>query len=215
MEGNEFSCIGCGKLTCDSQNFPYPKGCVTEKIGSEKIENVIKEYLENDENVKLAHISAKIEGNFYGKATRIEETVRFLKNFGAKRVGIATCVGTIREARIFSKILEINGMEPVGVACKVGNRDKTELNIEEENKINPGKYEPFCNPIMQAKFLNEENVDYVVEMGLCVGHDSLFLKYCEKPVTILFTKDRVTGNNAAQPLYLSESYYKKLMKPIE
>ncbi len=49
-------------------------------------------------------------------------------------------------------------------------------------------------------------------MGLCVGHDALFIKYSDAPVTVLFTKDRVTGNNAAVPLYLTESYYKKVMK---
>ena len=68
-----------------------------------------------------------------------------------------------------------------------------------------------CNPILQAKILNAEKTDLNVMMGLCVGHDSLFIKYSEAPVTVLFTKDRVTGHNAVQPLYLTESYYKRLV----
>ena len=69
-----------------------------------------------------------------------------------------------------------------------------------------------CNPILQAKILNEEKTDLNVMMGLCVGHDALFIKYSDAPVTVLFTKDRVTGHNAVVPLYLTESYYKKVIK---
>ena len=32
-------------------------------------------------------------------------------------------------------------------------------------------------------------------VGLCVGHDSLFIKYSEAPVTTLVTKDRVLAHN--------------------
>ena len=34
-----------------------------------------------------------------------------------------------------------------------------------------------CNPIFQAKMLNEAKTDLNVVVGLCVGHDSLFYKY--------------------------------------
>ena len=150
--------------------------------------------------------------NFYCKLTRVEETVLFAKKIGAKKVGIATCVGTIREARTFAKILRKNGLEVVGAACKVGNRDKTEIGIADKDKIHPDCYEPMCNPILQAKILNNEKTDLNVVMGLCVGHDALFIKYSEAPTTVLFTKDRVLGHNAVMPLYLTESYYSKLLK---
>ena len=66
-----------------------------------------------------------------------------------------------------------------------------------------------CNPILQARLLNEAKTDLNVVIGLCVGHDSLFYKYSEAYVTTLVTKDRVTGNNPAAVLYTSGSYYKK------
>ena len=47
-------------------------------------------------------------------------------------------------------------------------------------------------------------------VGLCVGHDALFNKYSEAPVSALIVKDRVTGHNPAAALYLSDGYYKKL-----
>ena len=33
-----------------------------------------------------------------------------------------------------------------------------------------------CNPILQAEKLNEQQTDVNIVMGLCVGHDSLFLQ---------------------------------------
>ena len=56
----------------------------------------------------------------------------------------------------------------------------------------------------------KEKTDLNVVVGLCVGHDSLFMKYSKAPVTTLITKDRVTGHNPAAPLYLSKFYYAKL-----
>ena len=70
-----------------------------------------------------------------------------------------------------------------------------------------------CNPIMQAKLLNAEHTDLNVVMGLCVGHDSLFLKYAESPCVSLVIKDRVLGNNPAAALYTTSGFYSKLLTP--
>ena len=58
-----------------------------------------------------------------------------------------------------------------------------------------------CNPIAQAEILNTEGVDFAVMLGLCIGHDTLFIKYCRVPMTVIAVKDRVTGNNPAAALY--------------
>ncbi|MCJ7855531.1 DUF1847 domain-containing protein [Lachnospiraceae bacterium NSJ-143] len=210
MEKEDLSCIDCYKVTCDSQDFPYPDFCQTVKYDG-IVEEAVKLLKDDAENSRLAMAAAQVEGNFYCKLTRVEETVKFAEKIGAKKLGIATCAGTIREARIFAKILRKNGFEVIGEACKVGNRDKTEIGIDDKDKIHPDCYEPMCNPILQAKILNEEKTDLNVMMGLCVGHDALFIKYSDAPVTVLFTKDRVMGHNAVMPLYLTESYYRKLL----
>jgi len=132
-----------------------------------------------------------------------------------KKVGIVSCVGTLREASAFAEILRDKGFEVKSASCKIGSYDKTELGIEEKDKIYPGKFEPYCNPVMQAIYMNEEDVDFVVAMGLCVGHDTLLFKYCEKPVTVLFTKDRVTGHNPVSVLYTSKSYYKNKINHVD
>ena len=128
---------------------------------------------------------------------------------GYKKIGIATCVGLLKEARAFAKLLRHNGFEVTGVACKAGSTPKKEIGISDQ-ACGVGDY--ICNPILQAKILNEEKTDLKVVIGLCVGHDSLFYKYAEGTVTTLITKDRVTGHNPAVVLYQLDSYYSKLMK---
>lgn len=69
-----------------------------------------------------------------------------------------------------------------------------------------------CNPITQAMMLNEAKTDFNILLGLCIGHDSLFLKYAEGMTTVFAVKDRVTGHNPLAPLYTSRSYYQRLAK---
>ena len=69
-----------------------------------------------------------------------------------------------------------------------------------------------CNPILQAKILNSEKTDLNIVVGLCVGHDSLFYRYSDAPVTTAVTKDRVLGHNPAAALYTADSYYSRLKK---
>ena len=56
------------------------------------------------------------------------------------------------------------------------------------------------------------DADLYVVLGLCVGHDSLFIRYASRwsdaPVTVLAVKDRVTGNNPCAALYLADGYFK-------
>lgn len=45
--------------------------------------------------------------------------------------------------------------------------------------------------------LNDLQTDLNIIVGLCIGHDILFTKYSEAPVTTFIVKDRVTGHNPA------------------
>ncbi|HHE07716.1 MAG TPA: DUF1847 domain-containing protein, partial [Chlorobaculum parvum] len=84
--------------------------------------------------------------------------------------------------------------------------------IEDELKLQPGTHESLCNPVLQARLMNEHGTGLNVIIGLCVGHDSLFTKHSDAPVTTLIVKDRVLGHNPAAALYTSGSYYKRLME---
>ena len=95
----------------------------------------------------------------------------------------------------------------VAVGCKAGAVLKTEVGIDERCAAIGTN---MCNPILQAKLLNEAGTELNIVVGLCVGHDSLFYKYSDAIVTTLVTKDRVTGHNPVAALYTAESYYGRL-----
>ena len=209
MDERKLSCSDCSTQNCSNRESSYPKFCITPELTESQIEEIKKLYTEDEENLKLAVNSAEIEGDFYCKLTRVEETIEFIKRIGAKKVGIATCVGLINEAKTFAKILQHNNIDYYTVACKVGSIKKEEIGIKKEHRVRPeAEHESMCNPIFQAKVLNEEKTDLNVVLGLCVGHDSLFIKHSDAPVTVLVAKDRVTCHNPVAPLYTSNSYYK-------
>ncbi|HEY0209319.1 DUF1847 domain-containing protein, partial [Acerihabitans sp.] len=159
--------------------------------------------------------SAQVEGQYYGQLTRVEEIVVFAKKIGAKKIGIASCAGLIQENRIFAGILRANDLAVFGVLCKVGSQDKCSVGIAERDKIRPGGFEAMCNPVMQANLCNQEKTDLNVISGLCVGHDSLFMKHSDAPVTYLIVKDRVLAHNPIGALNTGHSYYKRLHEGVK
>jgi len=140
----------------------------------------------------------------------VEEVMSFARRIGAQHLGIASCVGLIQEAGILQEIFEAHGFQVSSVCCKVGCIPKEEIGLADEEKIRPGQFEALCNPVGQAKLLTEAGAELNVLVGLCVGHDSLFFRHSEVPVTVLIAKDRVTGHNPAAVLYTSHSYYGRL-----
>lgn len=199
------SCVDCGTFNCGLGDKTYPPFCLTTDNP-----DVIKEVLElyrEEENKKAMIAAAETEHEFYCKLTRLEETAQFAKKMEVKRIGIAFCTGVNEEAKIVAKYFRHQGFEVYGACCKVGAVPKVDLGIPAECAESTGKNA--CNPIMQAKLLNEAGTELNVLMGLCVGHDSLYYKYCEGLCTTLFTKDRVLGHNAVAAIYQANGYYKK------
>lgn len=147
------------------------------------------------------------------KIPRIEELIQFAHKCGYQRLGIAFCGGLDNEGRMLTDILENKGFEVVSVRCKVGATPKEKIGIKGEEKIfGPERFESMCNPIAQAEVLNAAEVDLAIMLGLCIGHDTLFIKYCRVPMTVIAVKDRVFGHNPLAALYLSQSvYYGRLM----
>jgi len=146
----------------------------------------------------------------YAIKPRMQETIEFAHKMGYSRLGIAFCGGLKHEAKIVSDILKAQGFELASVMCKAGGTPKEFLGIREEDKVSPDQYETMCSPIIQAKLLNAAKTDFNIILGLCVGHDSLMMRYSEAPCTVLVAKDRVTGHNPLAAIHLYRSYYKKL-----
>jgi uncharacterized metal-binding protein len=150
------------------------------------------------------------------KLSRIEELIQFSRKCGYKRLGIAHCGGLIKEAGMLADILENNGFEVVSVQCKAGCVPKEEIGIQADEKLaGPDSWETMCNPVAQAMIVNRTGVDLAIMLGLCIGHDTLFIKYCEAPLTVLAVKDRLLAHNPLAALYLSGSYYRRLRNGVE
>jgi uncharacterized metal-binding protein len=83
--------------------------------------------------------------------------------------------------------------------------------VAKEYKIgDPSKFEAACNPIVQAKLLNDARTDINIIVGLCVGHDMLFTMNSKAPVTTLIVKDRLLGHNPVIALY--SGYHKDIIE---
>jgi uncharacterized metal-binding protein len=148
----------------------------------------------------------------YPVKPRLQEIIEFARKMGYVKLGVAFCGGLHREAAVFCRILEDHGFDVVSVMCKVGGVDKAALGLQEHEKVRIGAFEPMCNPISQAEVLNAANTDFNILLGLCVGHDSLFMKYSKALVTVFAVKDRVLGHNPLGAIYNYDSYYERFKK---
>jgi uncharacterized metal-binding protein len=141
---------------------------------------------------------------------RLVETIEFARRMKYQRLGLAFCIGLRKEAQVVERLLTSYGFEVVSAVCKLGRTPKESIGVQDTQKIRIGCFEAMCNPIAQAFVLNDEKTEFNVVVGLCVGHDSLFLKYAEAPCTVLAAKDRLLGHNPLAAVYTINSYYRSL-----
>ena len=187
-------------------------GFCPSKIAADEIAGAA-DYTRDPFIERVAQVSGVIESEGYCKWTRVEEICRFAKRMGFRRVGIATCISFVDLARVFSAILESHGLEVASVACKNGGVPKEAIGLKDSEKIRPGNFEAICNPISQAGLLNRAGCELNVIMGLCVGHDSMFIRHSEGLVTTLVVKDRVLAHNPVGALHLADTYYSRVWGP--
>jgi uncharacterized metal-binding protein len=225
-------CTKCIKKNCYPRNVKVntaididgaPNFCPM-KINSKALEKAWKEYQKKDirefarqASIQEAECYEWIGNQRRTKNTRIEETIQLAQKLNYKKLGIVFCGGLTYEAVLLNKILENEGFEVVSVSCKTGGIAKEKIGLKPNQKVGlPDEFEPMCNPIAQAEVMNQEKPDWVILMGLCVGHDTLFIKYCDQPVTVFAVKDRVLAHNPLGALYLSGSpYYRRLLQKKE
>ncbi|RLB67579.1 MAG: metal-binding protein [Deltaproteobacteria bacterium] len=204
---------------CRNPNGKAPDFCPTRDL-SELTEKSLKVY-EKSEYAEFARQASIQEAEGYANRelgyarvrpakTRIEEIAEFAQKMHYQRLGLAFCVGLRREAKIVAEIYSERGFEVVSVICKTGCSDKNLIGLNDNQKIVQNEPETMCNPILQALVLNQAKTDFNILLGLCVGHDSLFLKEAEAPGTVLAVKDRVLGHNPLAAVYNIDSYYRSL-----
>jgi len=177
---------------CEDKDCYQGEDCTNIK------EEVIKKYRTNKDDLELAKVASFIEGKYYMKLCRLEELIEFSKQMDYKHLGIVFCIGLATEAKVLQKILKKNAFKITSVCCKVCGIAKDDFDFQ---KIQTEGDETMCNPVGQAEILNREKVDLAIVCGICVGHDILFHKHCQRPITTLVVKDRILGHNPIAALY--------------
>jgi len=156
-----------------------------------------RQLYQDSDIAELHRAASAIEARFYKKETRLGEVILLAKQLQYQRIGLAFCIGLSEEAKIIDEILSKH-FEVVSVCCKVCGIDKKDFDLPQ---ISSKGREVMCNPAGQAQLLNEEKTQLNVLCGLCVGHDAIFAKVSDAPVTTLIAKDRVLAHNPAGAIY--------------
>ena len=204
MKSTAPQCGKCAVLRCRTleKDKNLPDFCPTKNYP-----DIIKESVQenrNDPEMRAINLAWTELMNRVGQDkyswTRLDEVIEYAKIREVKKIGIGACFGLLHEAKLLTNVLEAHGFEAVSVSCLAGEVTSEEVEIVREGV--------FCNPIMQAEVLNREGTELNIMLGLCVGHDIMFLKHSKADVTPLVVKDRATGHNPVAALYLSSGYYR-------
>ncbi len=209
MEEKNLSCADCGIFACSGNGKDFPEFCTSAKADEALREETRQHYTADPEDSRIMAAASKIEYEYYGKHTRVEELADYCEIMGIKKAGIASCLGLIKESQTLAKFLRKRGLEPIVVACKCGSIKKVDVGLPEEHEATGVN---ICNPVLQARLLEREGAELNVVMGLCLGHDILFNKYSKAPTTTLVVKDRVTVHNTVAPLYAANTFYAKKLR---
>jgi len=206
----KITCTECDAYKClyPESKLSAPENCPRKHYG--KIVNETVEKSRRDQeifriNTACEEVLKRGADPVGYQWTRIRELIEYARILHYRKIGIAGCIGLIEESKLLARILMEAGFQVVLVSCMAGGAPRAKFGLRERKS----RSHFACNPIMQAEVLNRAKTELNVMVGLCLGHDILFLKYSEADVTPLVVKDRVTGHNPLAALYTSQSYYKK------
>jgi uncharacterized metal-binding protein len=203
------TCATCDVYVCRTGRVDVAPDECPIRVSPEIVDT--REYYREPSVREVARHSALVESEGYCQWTRVEETMEFARRLGVRTLGLAFCVGLRQEAKTLHRIFEANGFRVVSACCKTGSIGKDFIGVTDEQQVRPGTFEPMCNPIGQAKLLNDADTGLNVVFGLCVGHDSLFIKHSDAMVTCLVVKDRVLAHNPLGAVNCAYGYFNKAL----
>ena len=196
MSNKIYTCGSCKKLACmtgDRDNMP--SNCPS--LMDEVMEGVKVEY-QSDVDSLIAYHSARTKIDASRRLTRLEESIDFANRCGYKSIGVAFCRMVKDDAELVSRRLREEGFVVNSVICRCGAISEEFLEKKGETYIHDKKmgregYDTMCNPIGQATILASVNSEFNLLLGLCVGHDTLFIRHSKAPISVLGIKDRSLG----------------------
>ena len=203
----QFACNDCSTLEC-RRGYPngIPSYCLAARF-PEIMEQTKSEYSAPGV-IEVYKASGRVVANGYGRWPRIQEAIEFARELKLNKIGLASCIGLIRELGMVAEHFIGAGFDTISASCQIGKISPEARGVTVDVKDYRGL---FCNPIAQAEILNCEKTKLNFILGLCLGHDILFSRYSKAPVSTLIVKDRVTGHNPAAALY-SSFHHRALQK---
>lgn len=186
-----YTCASCQKMGCVSrtrENMPVNCPSLNDEMMGE-----VRESYSQEIDKQIAYESARTRIDASAPMTRLEESIDFARRSGYRSLGVAFCKMVKKDAEAVTKRLREEGFTVHSVMCRTGAISDEILEREGEQFIGQKGYETMCNPIGQAAVLKDAGTEFNLVMGLCVGHDTLFIRHSDTPMTILGVKDRKNG----------------------
>ncbi len=146
---------------------------------------MVGKYSQADKEVMVTAAEAR-------NKSRLQELIDFARLSGFKKLGIACCLSMLPYAKKLAELLEAAGFEVCNIHCKESGLDAAEIS----QKL----HGPSCDPLSQAEYLNEQKTDLNINVGLCLGHELLFERYSQAPVTTFVVKDFATKHKTIENL---------------
>lgn len=181
------NCLNCTTKDCR----------VAQKDCNGLRDSVLATYAKDDLHQSLHHADLLVRDGKAGNVSRIDEIIEYALHEKYKHITIAYCFSLEDTAITLRTYLKKAGLHVTSVRCTVNGIAEKHLLKNEKESVN-------CNPVGQAAAINKSSADFVIEMGLCLGHDILFHKYIEKPFTVFMVKDRVHNHAPQNALFPKE-----------
>jgi uncharacterized metal-binding protein len=139
---------------------------------------------------RVARVAALVEATGYRRWRRSEEVIEFARRMDYHKLGVAFCSDMARVAGLYIDVLKDNGFETVSAG-----------NLQGE-----------CEPVVQAALCNDRGTELNVLLGMCVGHDSMFIRHSKVWVTCLVAKDRFLVHNPVGALYGVRGFFRRALR---
>ena len=200
-------CASCDSQTCFTNEGEMPTGCPELNRDAQTVTEPVEGFLDYASTVREKDTD------------RISELIEYAKFRGYKTIGIPGCIGLHDELRVISDRLKAEGFMVNTVMCKTGSLEKKDVGVPSTNRMTTetgyGIGVVACNPAAQALLLNKQKTDLNCILGLCVGHDSVFMKHSEAPVVTLIAKDRTNAHNPASILnnFYGDNFFNRRPSP--
>lgn len=168
------NCLDCISKSCKMKG----SDCFDVKTISHEI------YARDEVNSLVRNSSKLVDNGRAGELSRFQEVIEFCQLQGYENIGLAYCFGLEALALDIREKMISAGVNIIPARCTMGGIKEREIDKSKETEAIS------CNPAGQAHFLNQR-ADFVIELGLCLGHDVVFHNELTVPFTVLLVKDRV------------------------